>query len=54
MIGMYKPSKRQNYKSIAISSDIHVIFTHYLQNDAEFIETFEANGKNILSLRREV
>ena len=34
MIGMYKPRKRQNYKSIAISSDRHVIFNHYLQNEA--------------------
>ena len=50
MIGMYKPSTRQNYKSIAISSDRNVIFNHYLQNDAEFIETFEANGKTYYHL----
>ena len=50
MIGMYKPSRRENYKSIAISTDRNVIFNHYLENDAEFVRTFKANGQTYYHL----
>ena len=45
MIGKYKPSRRVNYKFIAISTDRTVIFNHYSQNDAEFVRTFKANDQ---------
>ena len=50
MIGVYKPSKRASHKSIAIGTDRHVIFNHFLRHDATFIWTFEANNQKYYSL----
>ena len=53
MLGMYKPSKRANYKSVAINSDGNVTFSHYLKDDAAFIATFTANNQTYYHLEGE-
>jgi len=39
MVGLFKPSKNDHFRAIAISSDPRAIYYHYLQTKASFIDT---------------
>ena len=39
MVGLFKPSKNDHFRTIAISSDPSVIHYHYLQTKASFMDT---------------
>ena len=40
MIGLFKPSKSDRFKTLAISTDPNVIYHHYLQTKACFVDKF--------------
>ena len=39
MLGRFKPSKDDRFRTIAISCDPSVVYYHYLQTKASFIDT---------------
>ena len=44
MIGSFKPSKKTNYRTLFIGTDLNTIYYHYLRSKGSFIDTFVING----------
>ncbi len=44
MIGSLKPAACDNFKTLAIGTDLNTIYYHYLAVKASFIENFDMDG----------
>ena len=44
MIGMYKPSTKTNWKTLAIGKDPNIILNHYLEQNASLISHLDVDG----------